>query len=391
LRRWSWRRAREVAGGARPKQFQSLGGASLLERSVRALQAHPAVTTVLVVLDAAVFPSRHTLLPADTAVGWVIGGPSRTASVAAGLEALTADAPDAVLIHDAARPGLSLAVIERLLSALGAGADGAAPALLIVDALKRCGPDGAIEADQAREGLMRVQTPQAFAYPAILAAYRARGEATADDDLALAARAGLKTVVVGGDHALMKATYPADFPALEALLQTAMTPRVGTGFDVHRFGPGDHVTLCGVQVALDRGLIGHSDADVAWHALTDALLGAIAAGDIGDHFPPSEARWKGAPSGVFLRHAAELVREAGGLITNVDLTIIGEKPRVKPHREAMRASTAEALGLPLTAVSVKATTTEGLGFTGREEGLAAQAVACVAIPAVSVGAKGPAD
>lgn len=365
------------AGGAVPKQYQAFDGATLLRRSVEALQADPRLGLIVVVVDPAYQAQAEAALQGLTDVRLAHGGPTRTASVAAGLEALAPARPDLVFIHDAARPGLTSAVLDRLFAALAQGADGAAPGLPVTDALKRCDADGAILGSAPREGLMRVQTPQAFRFAPILAAYRAHQGPAADDDLALAAAAGLKTVVVAGEHSLLKATYPDDGPALEAMMRSMI--RVGSGFDVHRFGPGTHVHLCGVKVPLDRGLVGHSDADVAWHALTDALLGAIAQGDIGDHFPPSDPKWKGADSAVFLRHAADLVAARGGRIVNVDITVIGEKPKVKPHRAAMREATAALLGLPLDAVSVKATTTEQLGFTGREEGLAAQAVVSVAL------------
>jgi 2-C-methyl-D-erythritol 4-phosphate cytidylyltransferase/2-C-methyl-D-erythritol 2,4-cyclodiphosphate synthase len=365
------------AGGTVPKQYQAFDGATLLRRSAEALRADARLGAIVAVIDPAFRDEAEQTLAGLTGVTLASGGATRTDSVAAGLEARASIGPDLVFIHDAARPGLSSAVMDRLFAALAAGADGAAPGLPVTDALKHCVPDGAILGSAPRDGLMRVQTPQAFRFPAILAAYRAHQGPAADDDLALAAAAGLTTVVVPGAHSLMKATYPDDGPALETMMRA--TIRVGSGFDVHRFGPGTHIHLCGVKVPLDRGLVGHSDADVAWHALTDALLGAVAEGDIGDHFPPSDPKWKGADSAVFLRHAAELVAARGARIVNVDLTIIGEKPKVKPHRAAMREATAALLALPLDAVSVKATTTEKLGFTGREEGLAAQAVVSVAL------------
>ncbi len=369
--------AGQRAGGGTPKQFQPLLGATLLRHAGTALASHAACKDLLVVVDPNFRSAAEEALTGFANVRFVAGGATRTQSVAAGLEAIAPIAPDIVLIHDAARPGLTPATIDDLLAALAQGADGAAPALPVTDALKRCDPEGRILAAAPREGLFRVQTPQAFRFAPILAAYRSQGEAPADDDLAIAAAAGLITRIVPGAHSLIKATYPQDFAALEALMTTTFTPRVGSGFDVHRFGPGDHVMLCGVRVALDRGLIGHSDADVAWHALTDALLGAAALGDIGDHFPPTDPKWKGADSAIFLRHAAALISQAGARIGNIDITIIGEKPKVKPHRLAMRECTAELLQLPLAAVSVKATTTEKLGFTGREEGLAAQATALI--------------
>jgi 2-C-methyl-D-erythritol 4-phosphate cytidylyltransferase/2-C-methyl-D-erythritol 2,4-cyclodiphosphate synthase len=236
-------------------------------------------------------------------------------------------------------------------------------------------------ADEPRAGLMRVQTPQAFRFARIVAAYEALPPDVAlEDDIAVARRAGLSVELVLGDPTLMKLTHAEDFAVLERLLWGSFTTCVGTGFDAHRFGPGDHVMLCGVRIAHERGLVGHSDADAGWHALTDALLGAVGAGDIGVHFPPSDPQWRGASSEVFLRRAVDIVREASGRIAHVDVTLICEAPKLAPHRETMRARTAEILGLPLARVSVKATTTERMGFTGREEGLAAQAVAAVEVP-----------
>jgi len=367
----------ERAGGVVPKQYAPLGGRPLLRWSLEALARHPAIDRVCVVMDPA-----HAALAQAAAAGldviFAVGGATRTASVRAGLEAIAPATPSGVLIHDAARPGLSAAMIDALAAAL-VRADAAAPALAVVDALKRVAGDAILE-EAPRAGLVRIQTPQAFRFaPFAAAVARTAPDAAFDDDLALARAAGLSAIVVPGDPRLMKVTYPEDFAAAARLLAPTITT-TGGGFDAHRFGPGDHVTLCGVKIPHSAGLVGHSDADAAWHALTDALLGAIGAGDIGDHFPPTDPQWRGAPSGVFLRHAADLVARAGGRIVNVDVTLICERPRVKPHREAMRAATAELLGLPLARVSVKATTTEGMGFTGREEGLAAQANVSVQLP-----------
>jgi 2-C-methyl-D-erythritol 4-phosphate cytidylyltransferase / 2-C-methyl-D-erythritol 2,4-cyclodiphosphate synthase len=311
----------------------------------------------------------------------VNGGETRTQSVRAGLEALAQGrAPELVLIHDAARPGIDRPVIDAVLEALKV-VPAAAPGLAVADALKRV-RDGAltISEDVARAQLWRVQTPQGFHFAPLLAAYRAlRPEAAYDDDIAVARAAGLEARLVAGAERLAKVTYPEDLAMMEQRLSPT-TPCVGAGFDAHRFGPGDHVTLCGVRIAHTHGLVGHSDADAGWHALTDALLGAIGDGDIGAHFPPSDPQWRGANSERFLRHAAELVSRAGGRITHVDMTLICERPKIGPHREAMRLRTAEVLALPLQRVSVKATTTERMGFTGREEGLAAQATATVVMP-----------
>jgi 2-C-methyl-D-erythritol 4-phosphate cytidylyltransferase/2-C-methyl-D-erythritol 2,4-cyclodiphosphate synthase len=339
--------------------------------AVAALKSHAAVQRLVVVID----PSDQALFEsACPGVAWVPGGATRTASVRAGMAALAAQGGfDAVLIHDAARPGLSAPVIDRVLTALQT-ADAAAPALPPADALKQVDGEGRVIAAAAREGVVRVQTPQAIWFDRFQAALAGAGEEQAfDDDIALAMAAGLSARLVPGDALLMKATYPQDFAVLERLIALPLVPRQGTGVDAHRFGPGDHVMLCGVKIPHDKGLIGHSDADAAWHALTDALLGALALGDIGDHFPPSDPQWKGAASEVFLAHAAKLVRDAGARIVNVDVTLMCERPKIKPHREAMRARTAQVLGVDISRVSVKATTTEGMGFLGREEGLAAQA------------------
>jgi 2-C-methyl-D-erythritol 4-phosphate cytidylyltransferase/2-C-methyl-D-erythritol 2,4-cyclodiphosphate synthase len=286
------------------------------------------------------------------------------------LEALAADAPDAVLIHDAARPGLPATVIDRLLAAL-AGKPGAIPVLPVVDSIAHAEGD-MMGMPARREDLRRVQTPQAFRFDAILAAHRAwDGPAEAGDDAQVAQAAGLEIALVDGDEVLHKLTFARDF----ASAAPAAPMRVGTGFDVHRLAPGEELWLCGILIPHDKGLAGHSDADVAIHALVDAVLGAIGAGDIGMHFPPSDPQWKGASSDRFLAHAASLVSQAGFAIGNVDLTIICEAPRLGPHREAMRNRLAEILGVETAAVSVKATTTEQLGFTGRGEGVAAQAIA----------------
>jgi 2-C-methyl-D-erythritol 4-phosphate cytidylyltransferase / 2-C-methyl-D-erythritol 2,4-cyclodiphosphate synthase len=301
----------------------------------------------------------------------VEGGANRTQSVQAGLAACADAAPAKVLIHDAARPGLTAGIITALLDALSE-ADAAAPALPIADALKRSTEAGIATVD--RTDLYRVQTPQAFAYQMICVALESADEFV-DDLVAIEARSG-KVVLIDGHEHLAKITYPEDHARLEALLMPApLTPRFGTGYDVHAFAPGDAVTLCGVRIPHTQRLAGHSDADVAWHALTDAILGAAALGDIGDHFPPSDPQWRGVDSAVFLKHAVEIARAAGWQVTSCDLTVICEAPKVKPHREAMRQRTAELTGLAVEAVSVKATTTEGLGFTGRREGIAAHASA----------------
>ena len=298
----------------------------------------------------------------------VSGGKTRQESVLRGLEALEGAPPEHVLIHDAARPLLPVAVIERLRAALAVHA-GAIPVLPVVDSLAH-ERDGMMDSSADRTALRRVQTPQAFRYDAILAAHRAwSGAPGAGDDAQVALAAGLEVAFVEGDEALHKLTFATDFGV-------AMAPvRIGTGYDVHRMAEGEELWLCGVRIEHEQGLAGHSDADVAIHALVDAMLGALGLGDIGQYFPPGDPQWRGVSSDRFLTHAGKLVTEAGYAIGNVDLTIICEAPKLGPHREAMRARLAGLLGVDIAAVSVKATTTEKLGFTGRGEGIAAQAVA----------------
>jgi 2-C-methyl-D-erythritol 4-phosphate cytidylyltransferase/2-C-methyl-D-erythritol 2,4-cyclodiphosphate synthase len=287
---------------------------------------------------------------------------------------------DVILVHDAARPGLRRETVSALVEAMGSDVAGAAPALAIPDSLRRVDERGKVVGEVEREGLMRVQTPQAFDAATLRAAYAAIGDAAAfSDDLAVVRAHGGTCVLIEGDPRLMKLTYPEDFAVLERMLSERVTC-VGHGVDAHRFGEGEYVTLCGVRIAHSKGLLGHSDADAGWHALVDAILGALGAGDIGAHFPPSDPQWKGADSERFLRHAAELATNSGARIVHVDVTLICERPKVGPHRDAMRARTAEVLGLPLERVSVKATTTERMGFTGREEGIAAQATATLERP-----------
>ncbi len=313
--------------------------------------------------------------------GWraVAGGATRAESVQNGLAALSAPDDEAVLIHDAARPFVTAAHVQTLLAALGS-ADGAVPALPVADTLKR--GTQIVAETVSRDGLWRAQTPQAFRLRTLLDAYAAwPAAAEPTDDAAVVERAGGKVALVAGDPLLMKLTYPEDFAMAERLAGGRRIVRTGLGVDAHRWGPGEAVWLCGVKIDHDQTLIGHSDADAGLHALTDALLGAIGEGDIGEHFPPTDPQWKGASSDRFLVHAASLVAAKGGSIVNVDVTLICERPKIRPHRDAMRARLAELLGLPLDRVSVKATTTEGMGFTGRGEGLMAQAVATVETPA----------
>jgi len=368
------------AGAGAAKQWRRLAGKPVLRWSVEAFVAAGAADIVVVAPAGQEDQVGQTLAGLG---GWrvAIGGATRAKSVQAGLATLAQATDDiAVLVHDAARPLVEPRHIASLLQALEA-ADGALPALPLADTLKR-ETDGVLHTTP-REGLWRAQTPQAFRLSTLRAGYAAwpadAGEPT--DDAAVVERAGGRVVKIDGDPRLMKLTYPEDFEMAERLAAPVMATRIGLGFDAHRFGPGEAVMLCGVKIAHDHGLVGHSDADVGLHALTDALLGAAGAGDIGDHFPPTDPKWKGANSGVFLGHAAGLVAAGGGLIVNVDVTLICERPKIKPHREAMRARIAALLALPVERVSVKATTTEQMGFTGRQEGLAAQAVASVQYPA----------
>jgi len=364
------------AGNGTAKQWRTLGGRPVVRWSVEALLEAGAAEVIVVIPAGAEGEAARALEGLD---GWraVPGGASRTASVQAGLAAVQLADQAAVLIHDAARPLLGAQVVSRLLAALE-GADAALPVLPVADSLKRDGGGlsaGAVE----RDGLVRAQTPQAFRLGGLRAAYaRWPDDAVATDDVAVFEAAGGRVALVPGDPALMKLTHPEDFAMAEALI--AWETRMGLGLDAHRWGPGDTVWLCGVPISHDQTLVGHSDADAGLHALTDAILGAIGDGDIGDHFPPTDPTWKGARSDQFLVHAVERVRARGGRLVNVDVTLVCEQPRIKPHRAAMKARLAELLGLPLDAVSVKATTTEGMGFAGRQEGLAAQAIAAVALP-----------
>ena len=365
----------------RPKQYRHLAGRPIVRYSLEAFTAHPLIRRVVTVIhpdDRELFDTAcEGLDPAPP----VAGGDSRQESVLRGLEGLNADPPDQVLIHDAARPFLTAALIDRLVVALEK-TDGALPALPVVDSLKR-GADGLVAGEVERQDLWRAQTPQAFRYAAILAAHRSQQGAALTDDAAVARAAGLSVALVPGSEENIKVTEIADLTAAERRLSPHAPRgemRVGQGFDVHRFVPGDHATICGVRIDSFAALAGHSDADVGLHALTDALLGALAAGDIGTHFPPSDPRWAGADSAQFLDYAGRLVRDAGGRIVHLDTTIICEEPKIGPHREAMAGRIAEILSIDPARVSVKATTTERLGFTGRKEGIAAQATATIELP-----------
>jgi 2-C-methyl-D-erythritol 4-phosphate cytidylyltransferase/2-C-methyl-D-erythritol 2,4-cyclodiphosphate synthase len=358
------------AGGSVPKQFAPLAGRPMLAHSYAAMTSHPGIDTVLVVIG----EGQEALLRAALGdVDFVVGGASRRESVANGLAAL-GDA-GRVLIHDAARPFLPHAVIDRLLAALET-VPGAIPGLPVADTLV-----SASGVSVPRDGLMRVQTPQAFRYAAIVEAHAAwPADREATDDAQMLRALGQEVMVVEGSAMLEKVTHPADFAAAEARLGAQMRVRTATGYDVHRFAEGEELWLGGVKIPYSRGLSGHSDADVALHAITDALLGTIGAGDIGTHFPPSDPKWRGAASAQFLQHAASLVAAEGGVIDFVDVTIICEAPKVGPHRAAIRSSIAGMLRLAETRISVKATTTERLGFTGRGEGIAAQAIATIRLP-----------
>lgn len=358
------------AGGDLPKQWQMLGGRRVVDRTLDAFTAMPEIGPVILVLH----PDDMTRFTPTGRIRVIAGGDTRAHSVRNGLEALTEAAPDHVLIHDAARACVSHTLISRIIAALRDGpARAVAPALAVTDALWR-GDGGTVTGTQDREGLFRAQTPQAFAYDDILAAHRNHG-GEAPDDVAVARAAGIDVTIIEGDVDNLKITGPDDFARAEKILRGQMDIRTGSGYDVHRFGPGDHVMLCGVAVPHDRGLQGHSDADVGMHALTDAIYGALAEGDIGRHFPPSDPQWKGAESHIFLRHAASLAAEKGFGISNVDVTLICEFPKIGPHAEAMRQALADITAIDIGRISVKATTSERLGFTGRGEGIAAQAIA----------------
>jgi len=365
-------------GGELPKQYRLLAGRPLLAWSLAAFARHPQVDAVRAVIhpdDRDLYDDAATGLTLLEPVG---GGTERQDSVRQGLESLADLAPERVLIHDGARPLPGPAVIAAVVAAL-ADHPGAIPALPVTDTLKR-GGGGLVGATVPRDGLYRAQTPQGFRYAEIRAAHRAAAGRTLTDDAAVAEAAGLTVSLVPGDEENVKVTTPEDLARLAQRLTASEEVRVGNGYDVHRFGPGDHVWLCGLAVPHEQGLLGHSDADVGIHALVDAILGALGAGDIGLHFPPSDQRWKGAPSHLFLTEACRLAAARGARLLHLDVTLICERPKVGPHREAMRARLAEICRLPLARVSVKATTTEGLGFTGRREGIAAQATATLALP-----------
>jgi len=366
-------------GAPLPKQYLPLGGTAVLRHALRALIQHPAIGAVRVIIHPDDRAHYDAVADGLDLLEPVAGGAQRQDSVRNGLESLVTTAPDLVLIHDGARPFLDAPVIDRVLSGLSAN-EGAIAALPLRDTVKR-GDGGRIAATIDRNALWRAQTPQGFHFRPIVAAHRAAAGADLSDDAAVAERAGMRVALVEGSEDNFKVTTIDDLARAERLLAARRGDiHTGQGFDVHAFCAGDEVWLCGIAVPHSHGLVGHSDADVGLHALTDAILGAIGAGDIGMHFPPSDPRWRGVASDRFLRHAADLVTGAGGNIVHVDVTVICERPTVGPHRAAMVSRIAEILSIDRTRVSVKATTTENLGFTGRGEGIAAQAIATVRLP-----------
>ena len=367
-------------GADLPKQYQSLAGQAVLAHALDGLQAHDGIDLIQVVIAEGRQGQYSEAIGDRSLPPPIVGGATRHQSVRNGLAALAGQGVEQVLIHDAARPFLPAKVIDRLLEAL-TRKPGAVPVLPVVDTLAARGDTLGATVD--RERLVRVQTPQAFRFDAIRQAHAAYSGSDPSDDAQVARAFGLEVEMVMGDEALQKLTFADDFRSAETRLmfnRSAYTEtRSGLGFDVHAFGDGDSVRLGGLNIPHQRGLSGHSDADVVLHALTDALLGALGAGDIGDHFPPSDPKWRGAESSIFVEHARSLAEAAGARIVNVDITIICEAPRIGPHRTAMCEKIAGLLRLPLAAISVKATTTEGLGLTGRREGIAAQALANIEI------------
>lgn len=379
------------AGDGLPKQYRLVGGEPVLARTLEPFLTHPAIGPVIVAIhpdDEALYRNGLKGLPIDLLpklLSPTAGGATRQDSVWRGLEALAGSSPEIVLVHDAARPFVNVGLLDRAIAA-GRQWGAAVPGTPVTDTIKILGEAGKVVATPDREALRAVQTPQAFRFQVLLEAHRkARAESLDGftDDGALAEWAGLEVHVFEGEAENIKLTHPADFEAAERRLRgsdMAYVTRFGSGFDVHAFGQGDHVWLGGIRVPHERGVVAHSDGDVILHALTDAVLGALAEGDIGTHFPPSDPQWRGASSDRFLAHAVGLVRQRGGLIDHLDVTLLCEKPRLGPYRDAMRQRIAEIAGLRLDQVSLKATTTEKLGFTGRAEGLAAQAAATIRLP-----------
>ena len=371
------------AGGGMPKQYRKIAGKPVLAYTLTRFANHPQISAVRTVIhpdDRALYEHAAEgleILPP------VHGGATRQDSVRLGLESLETENPDIVLIHDAARPFVSNEVISAVIAAIEQN-NGAIPALAVTDTIKRA-HNNTIETTVDRSTLWRAQTPQGFPYGPILTAHRSVIGQELTDDAAVAETAGMAVKIVPGSDENFKITAPEDFYRAENLLNgdimsSQHMTKTGMGFDVHRFEAGDTVILCGIDIPHTAKLAGHSDADVGLHAITDALLGALGDGDIGDHFPPSDPQWKGAPSDKFLAFAADRVRSQNGDINHVDVTLICERPKIGPHRDAMRARLAEIMSIPISHISVKATTTEKLGFTGREEGIAAQAVATISVP-----------
>ncbi|HEX6217829.1 MAG TPA: bifunctional 2-C-methyl-D-erythritol 4-phosphate cytidylyltransferase/2-C-methyl-D-erythritol 2,4-cyclodiphosphate synthase [Sphingomicrobium sp.] len=358
-------------GGDIPKQFRNVGGKPVLRWAVEALQRHPAVRSITVAVGDGQQDRAEQVLGGMERVNFVTGGAERADSVRAGLAVAGGDA---ILVHDAARPFCPPPVIDRLVQSLEFF-EGAAPVLAVGDTLART--DGELRDAVDRTGLVRVQTPQAFRLAALRDAYQRWTGPSPTDETTVVRAAGMRVAAIEGDAALEKLTTPADFERAEAMLAARFVARTGMGYDVHRFDGEGPIMLGGLAIPHSRGLAGHSDADVVLHAITDALLGASGLGDIGEHFPPSDPQWKGAGSDLFLAHAASLISDLGGMIDHVDCTVICEEPKIGPHRSTMRERVAAILGLPISRVSIKATTTEGLGFTGRREGIAAQAVASI--------------
>jgi 2-C-methyl-D-erythritol 4-phosphate cytidylyltransferase/2-C-methyl-D-erythritol 2,4-cyclodiphosphate synthase len=371
------------AGGGVPKQYRHLAGEPMIRASLSLFSWHGQVSAVQTVIHPDDRASYEAAAKGLRLLPPVDGGATRQASVLAGLEALSAHAPDIVLVHDAARPFCSSELVSRAIQA-GAASGAAVPALTVTDTIKQVDAGGHIVGTVDRTTLRSVQTPQAFAFPVLLEAHRRAAKDGRDDftdDAALAEWAGQKVAVFAGEAGNMKLTTDEDFARIEARRVASLPDlRIGSGYDVHAFADGDHVWLGGLKIAHDRGLTGHSDADVALHALVDAILGALADGDIGQHFPPTDVRWRGASSDQFLKFAAERVNERGGRIAHLDVTIVCEAPKIGPHRDAMRARIAEIAGVAIERVAVKATTSEQLGFTGRREGIAAMATATVRMP-----------
>ena len=361
----------ERAGGGMPKQFRMLGGKPVLRWAVESLIRHPSVQSTRVVIAEGQEELASAALQGLEVGELIAGGAERADSVRAGLNVVQGDA---VLVHDAARPFCPPEVIDRLVASLEFH-EGAAPVLAVGDTLAKVGDTLGEPVD--RSNMVRVQTPQAFRLQALRQAYAKWEGPSPTDETTVARAAGMDVAAVEGDPALEKLTRPADFERAEQWLAGRMSPRTGSGFDVHAFSGDGPIILGGIEIPHSRGLAGHSDADVVLHAITDALLGAAGLGDIGEHFPPSDPRWKGVQSSLFLEHAVDLLRSRGALIDHLDCTLIAEEPKIGPYRAAMRKRIAGIAGLALDQVSIKATTTEGLGFTGRREGIAAQAVASI--------------